>query len=172
MLFWRKVMDVPLCEVPSWDEYFMGMLAQVASRSKDPNTHVGCVVVGPDREIRTTGYNSFPRGVVEFVPERLERPLKYKFIEHAERNAIYNAARIGVSLKGCTIYQSWYPCSDCARGIIGSGISFVVIDDNDDNPWKSPESNARWQEDMDVARQMLAEAGVEIRKWRRGNVGC
>jgi dCMP deaminase len=145
----------------------MGMLAQIASRSKDPNTKVGCVVVGPDHEIRSTGYNSFPSGVLDTVPERLVRPIKYKYIEHAERNAIYNAARIGVSLKGCTIYQTWYPCSDCARGIIGSGIDEIVIDDNDDNPWKSAESDARWKEDMDIARQMLLEGNVSIRYWRR-----
>jgi dCMP deaminase len=151
----------------NWDDYFMSMIDVVASKSKDPNTKVGCVVVGEDHEIRTTGYNSFPRGINDNIPERLERPMKYKFIEHAERNAIYNASRIGTPLKGCTMYISWYPCTDCTRGIIGSGISEIVINNNDDNKWKSKGSQSRWAEDIELSIQMLTEANVGIRKWTR-----
>ena len=100
-----------------WDRYFMGLAVQAATLSKDESTKLGCVIVGPDREIRATGYNSFPRGVNDDRPERQGRPLKYKWFEHAERNAIYNAARVGVSLKGCVLYCAWPPCTDCARGI-------------------------------------------------------
>lgn len=77
----------------------------VASWSKDPSTKTGAIVVGPDREIRATGYNGLVRGVNDDVPERLERPTKYDFFEHAERNAIYNACLTGTSLKGCVMLQ-------------------------------------------------------------------
>jgi len=83
--------------VPDWDRYFLEICRVVASRSKDPATQIGCVIVGPAREIRSTGYNSLPRRVDDTRPERLERPTKYLWIEHAERNAIYNAARAGTA---------------------------------------------------------------------------
>ena len=83
--------------IPSWDEYYLSICKIVATRSKDPNTQLGCIVVGPNHEIRSTGYNSFPRGIRDDVPERLERPTKYLWIEHAERNAICNAARAGTA---------------------------------------------------------------------------
>ena len=83
--------------IPSWDQYYLDICKVVASRSKDPNTQIGCVIIGPNREIRSTGYNSFPRGIRDDVPERLVRPTKYLWIEHAERNAICNAARAGTA---------------------------------------------------------------------------
>lgn len=138
-----------------WDRYFMAMAEHAATLSKDQSTQLGCVIVGPDCEVRATGYNSFPRGINDDLPERQQRPIKYKFIEHAERNAIYNAARVGVSLKGCVLYCAWPPCSDCARAIIQAGIREVVA--------KSLEVPNRWCEDISVARTMLDEAGVGIR---------
>src|SRR4051794_38843117 len=83
--------------IPTWDQYYLDICKVVASRSKDPNTQIGCVIIGPNREIRSTGYNSFPRGIRDDVPERLVRPTKYLWIEHAERNAICNAARAGTA---------------------------------------------------------------------------
>ncbi len=80
-------------EIPSWDRYYLDVCKVVGARSKDPNTQLGCIIVGPNHEIRSTGYNSFPRGIRDDVPERLVRPAKYLWIEHAERNAICNAAR-------------------------------------------------------------------------------
>lgn len=114
-------------KVPSWDTYYLNICRNVAARSKDPNTQIGCVIVGPAREIRSTGYNSFPRGIRDDVPERLERPAKYLWMEHAERNAIYNAARAGTSVDGCSIYVEIMPCMDCARAIVQAGIKEVVI---------------------------------------------
>ena len=101
-----------------WHERFMDVAELVRTWSKDPSTKVGAVVVGPDREIRSTGYNGLVRGVDDNKPERLERPTKYDFFEHAERNAVYNACLIGASLKGCVIYVTAMPCPDCARAII------------------------------------------------------
>ncbi len=141
-----------------WDKYFMELAKHVASLSKDESTKIGAVIVGPDREIRSTGYNSFPRGVNDDNPSRQTRPLKYKWIEHAERNAIYNAARIGVSLKGCALYCSqWIPCTDCARAIIQSGITEVIVETIGDTV-------DRWRGDFEVSLQMFAESGVTIRE--------
>tara|TARA_R110000787_G_scaffold254663_2_gene359954 strand:- start:232 stop:708 length:477 start_codon:yes stop_codon:yes gene_type:complete len=112
----------------TWDQYFMRMLPAVAAKSKDTAFHVGAIIVGPDHEIRTTGYNSFVRGLADIHPERFESPEKYKWIEHAERNAIYNAARMGTALKGCRIYIGANPCMYCARAIVSVGIKEVVYD--------------------------------------------
>ena len=138
-----------------WDRYFMAMAEHAATLSKDESTKLGCVIVGPDNEVRSTGYNSFPRGINDSMPERQQRPLKYKFFEHAERNAIYNAARVGIPLKGCRLYCAWPPCADCARAVIQAGIIEVVVREH------APED--RWLEDMQAADMMLMEAGVAVR---------
>lgn len=114
---------------PTWDETFINLCKTISERSKDSSSKLGAVIVGPDKEIRSTGYNCFPRNVNDNNPKRLERPLKYFWIEHAERNAIYNAARVGVSLKGCKLYCNWIPCADCARAIIQVGIIEVIAED-------------------------------------------
>ena len=112
----------------NWTDYFYNIAQQVKEKSKDERTKVGAVIVGKDKEIVSTGYNSYPRGIVDNRPERQERPEKYFWFEHAERNAIYNAARIGVSTKGCTMYLTCgIPCADCARGIINAGISRIFV---------------------------------------------
>jgi dCMP deaminase len=150
----------------NWDEYFLDLAVFVSKKSKDKSTKCGCVIVGPSKEIRSTGYNSFPRGLNDDVESRQERPEKYMWIEHAERNAIYNAALAGISLDGCTIYQDWLPCCDCARAIIQSGIEFVVVDSgsgkNGDSKW-----DERWGEKMSVSQMMLDECGVELLIYNR-----
>lgn len=150
--------------VPSWDDYFMTMVYLVAARSKDERTHIGAVVVGPDREIRSTGYNSFVRGIRDNVPERQEAPEKFYWFEHAERNAIYNATLIGVPLKGCRMYTNGIPCADCARGVIQSGISEIVVDEN----WNNDNSE-KWADSLRSAVEMLKEKGVAVRRWK-GNL--
>lgn len=140
----------------TWDDYFMGLASHVATRSKDRSTKVGCVIVGPDNEICSTGYNGFPRGINDEVPERHERPAKYKWTEHAERNAIYNAARMGTALKGCRIYLPWFPCMDCARAITQSGIVELVCHAPDMN-------DERWGHDFSTATVLFEEAGVAVR---------
>jgi dCMP deaminase len=139
----------------------MAMLPLIAERSHDPNTKTSCVIVGPDHEIRSTGYNGFPRGIRDDVPERLERPEKYFWIEHAERNAIYNAARVGVPLKDCTLYLSWLPCMDCARAMIQAGISRLVVDREEHERRRSP----KWEPDFARVGTLLSEAGVILSWW-------
>lgn len=140
----------------SWDNYFMGLAGYVATRSKDRSTKVGCVIVGPDNEIRSTGFNGFPRGVDDACEARHARPAKYLWTEHAERNAIYNAARMGTALKGCRIYLPWFPCMDCARAIVQSGIGELIC--------VAPDvTNLKWGEDFRNSAVLLEEAGVGVR---------
>jgi len=141
---------------PTWDQTFLTLAKETAKRSKDPSTKVGAVIVGPDNEVRSLGYNCFPRGVDDDAPGRLDRPLKYKWLEHAERNAVYNAARVGIPLKGCSIYVSWLPCSDCSRAIIQSGLTELVVED-----LSVPE---RWRADFLVSMTMLREAKIHLRQ--------
>ena len=141
-----------------WNKRFIELAFLVASWSKDPSTKTGAVIVGPDKEIRATGYNGPVRGVKDDVPERLERPTKYDFFEHAERNALYNACLTGVQVKGCTMYATHAPCVDCARAIIQAGIKTVitnkvVIDE------KTPKNT--WRDKLSYSAQMFEEAGVE-----------
>lgn len=144
-----------------WDQRFLRMALQQADWSKDPSTQVGCVIVGPDGEIRSTGYNGLPRGCNDDDPNRLIRPQKYLYWEHAERNAIFNAARVGIPLKGCTLYVTSKPakfgaCANCARAIIQSGITRVVQE-----PWKEAGGAvARWSDDTKAGMEMLTEAGI------------
>ena len=145
--------------VPDWDRYYLEICRVVSKRSKDPSTKVGCVIVGPAHEIRSTGYNSLPRHVRDDVPARLERPEKYLWIEHAERNAIYNAARAGTALEGCTIYTDLMPCMDCARAIVQAGIIAVVTDETRFQQYSSAQYNEHFQRTMDL----FQEAGVTIR---------
>jgi len=148
----------------SWYTYFLDQLFGVASKSKDPYTKVGCMITGEDHGHRTAGFNGFPRRVeddIAKVPERYERPAKYKWTEHAERNAIYYAAKVGIPLDGCTLYVDWPPCAECARGIIGSGIARVIID-GDSASYNNQELRARWKDDHDISEIMLREAGVEV----------
>ena len=113
-------------------------------------------LIGSDREIRSTGFNGFPRGIDDSI-ERLEnREEKYPLICHAEENAIMHAARIGVSLKDCTAYVTWPPCTRCARSLIQAGIIEVVYAGGGDIP-------ERWAEDFNRSTGMMKEAGLKLR---------
>ena len=110
----------------SWDEYFMGIALLAAKRSKDPNTQVGACIVSPENIIISTGYNGLPNGCSddEFPWEREGGQTKYPFVVHAELNAILNAG--GRVLRGARLYVALFPCNECAKAIIQSGISEVV----------------------------------------------
>jgi dCMP deaminase len=142
----------------NWQEYFRNIVHQVKLKSKDERTQIGALIVGVDNEIVSTGYNSFPRGIVDSRPERQERPEKYYWFEHAERNAIYNAARIGVSTKGCTMYLTCgIPCADCARGIINAGIKTIYCERS------GGAVGDKWSESAIRSMKMFNEAGVEVK---------
>ena len=139
-----------------WDARFLELAKHISDWSKDPSTKVGCVVVGEDREIRSTGFNGFPRGIEDNIERLEDREQKYPLICHAEENAIMHAARIGVSLKGSTAYVTWPPCSRCARSLIQAGIMEVVYSSEQEIP-------ERWVEDFNISTNMLREAGVHVR---------
>lgn len=140
-----------------WDQRFLALSNHISQWTEDRNFKVGAVIVGPALEIRSTGYNGLPRGVKDDDDSRFDRPSGEKFFwfEHAERNAIYNAARAGVPVCGCTIYVNRFPCSDCARSIIQSGISRVCC------PAK-PEFDGALDHSFDVSEIMLRESGVRL----------
>lgn len=148
----------------NWHEYYLNLLDPIAAKSKDPNTKLGCAIVGPDNEIRSTGYNSFPRGICDDVSERLIRPEKYKWIEHAERNAIYNAARCGTATRDCRLYIGIIPCVDCARAIIQSGISEVIYDQVRQDTYPG---GATWIDDWRRVTAMFQEAGIVLHGWTK-----
>lgn len=143
----------------NWNDHFFNLAFEVAKKSKDTSTKVGVIIVGPDNEIRSTGFNGFPRGVNERIGCRWDRPEKYHWVEHAERNAIYNAARMGTALKGCTMYQPGLPCSDCARAIVQAGITQVYSRGR-----KMPPKTAadKWDESNTFGQVILSEGGVRF----------
>lgn len=127
-----------------------------ALKSNDPSTQNGAILINDRGEILAVAINCFPAGVVESA-ERWERPLKYKVIEHAERNVCYCAAKNGVKTEGLIMVCPWAPCADCARAIIQSGVKKLVT--HKQAYELSPE---RWKKDIDFALEMLHEAGVEV----------
>ena len=140
----------------SWDQYFMGVALLSAKRSKDPNTQVGACLVNEDKRIIGIGYNGFPRGCSDDVfPWGKSDPdpvnTKYAYVVHAEANAILNS---NSSLKGATLYVSLFPCNECAKLIIQSGIKEIVFMDDKYNGTESDQASKR----------MLDAAGVKYRK--------
>lgn len=138
----------------SWDEYFMGVAMLSSMRSKDPNTQVGACIVNPDRRIVGVGYNGFPTGCSDDeLPWDREGgwlDTKYPYVCHAELNAILNS--IGGNLKNCTLYVALFPCNECAKAIIQSGIKRVVY----------LSDKYRDSESTRASRRMMAQAGIEL----------
>ena len=139
-----------------WDKRFLQLAKHISEWSKDPSTQVGCVVVGHDRELRSTGFNGLPRGIEDNEQRLNNREIKYPLICHAEENAIMHAARIGMSLKDCTAYVTWPPCTRCARSLIQAGISTIVYP-------KDIEIPDRWMEDFNLSLNMLKEANISLK---------
>lgn len=124
--------------------------------SKDPSTKVGAIFLRPETyEILATGYNGFPRKIDETDQNRWKRPQKYFYVEHAERNAIYNAARSGTSLLNSICIVTLFPCCDCARGIIQTGVSLVIVE-------KSVKASDKWKDQWEISKEMFKEAGVQV----------
>lgn len=141
-----------------WDRRFFELCHLVATWSEDKSRKVGAVIVGSANDIRAIGFNGLPRGVGALADERhsREKGEKYYWFEHAERNAIYNAARSGISTEGCRMYSSLFPCADCARGIIQSGIVEL-------NSFEAPEADEVFRRSFEVAKTMFEEGKVQIR---------
>ena len=142
----------------TWDEYFMGMAKLSALRSKDPNTKVGACIVDKDHKVVSNGYNGMPRGVDETKVswnkgEGLDS--KYLYVCHAEFNAILNT-RNGSALEGCTLYVTLFPCNECAKAIIQTGIKEVVYQSD----------KYKDQTSFQASRLLLVLAGVKIREYK------
>jgi dCMP deaminase len=131
--------------------------------SKDPSTKVGAIFIYPGTmQILSMGYNGMPRGIDETISNRWDRPQKYKWTEHAERNAIYNAAQCGTPLRDSICISTLSPCADCARGIIQSGCKMVITYDDNELAKDNPEVVARWQSDCEMSLVMFKEAGIHV----------
>lgn len=133
----------------SWPKYFYAF-AHLASRKSKDETQVGAALIGPEGEIRLTGFNGPPRGVAD-LPERRQRPQKYFYASHAESNLIAFAAREGIRTKGCTVYVTHKPCCDCTKAMIQAGISRIVY---------GPGTTSMPAEMFEAAKIMAQEAGV------------
>lgn len=139
-----------------WDRRFMELARHVGAWSKDRSRQVGCVVVGSDNTVRAVGFNGFPRGLNDEHDHRHQRPEKYLWTEHAERNAIYAAARNGISLAGSRMYLPWFPCVECARAIVQAGIVELIA--------MAPDlADPQWGQGFSVSIELLEEAGIAVR---------
>jgi dCMP deaminase len=146
-----------------WDRYFIEVAEVVSRKSKDPSSQIGAVIVGPERQIISTGFNGFPRGIDEGDATRWERPAKYMWVEHAERNAVYNAARHGIALRGCTLYLYGFgpivvPCTECSKALIQSGIVEIV--------GYAAKTHTGWDENLKFSEALLDEAGIKVREYK------
>ena len=146
-------------EYLSWDEYFMGIAVLSAKRSKDPSTQVGACIVNKDNRIISVGYNGMPRCCSddEFPWDKNDNPLdsKYLYVCHAELNAILNCDRGNV--RDCICYTTLFPCNDCAKAIIQSGISEVVYMED-----KYADSDS-----VVASKKMFDTAGVKYRLYNK-----
>jgi len=138
-----------------WIGRILKFAKEVGDWSKDQSTKVGAVITTMNGRPVSWGFNGFPMGTDDDIPERHERPLKYKWVCHAERNAM-DLSPVN-DLSGCVMFVTLSPCSTCAQGIIQRKISTVVVDE----PGSINNVPARWREDMDVGYEMLKEAGVQ-----------
>jgi dCMP deaminase len=142
----------------SWDEYFMGIALLSSKRSKDEQTQVGACIVNPDQRIVGIGYNGLPFGCAdtEYPWEREGEFLdtKYPYVVHAEANAILNSTR---DLKDCTIYITLFPCHECAKLIIQSGIKTIIYMED---KYIGTESNT-------ASKRMLASSGVKTESFKK-----
>ncbi|MCX6606868.1 MAG: deaminase [Acidobacteria bacterium] len=141
------------------DLRWLALSAKKGLESSDHKTKIGCIIVRPDKSILSEACNTFPEGVVDTIEKRKSAPDKYFWIEHAERNAIYAAARLGISTAGATLFVEITPCVDCARAIIQAGLVEVVINHDRTTEYRSE----RYSSEHSVSLEMLAEAGIPVR---------
>jgi dCMP deaminase len=144
-------------EMSKWHKRYINLAKETSTWSKDPSRKIGAVIVGEHGQILSQGYNGFPRGVFDLPDRYDDRPTKYKYVVHAEMNAIYNATLNGVKCHGSSLYVWGLPvCSECAKGIIQVGIKHVYI------PKSVFGVNAMWDEAFEFSKSMFAEAGVGV----------
>ena len=134
---------------------FWPVVEAVATMSKDPSTKVGALALDDNFNIVATGFNGFPRGVSDDPSRYEDRAVKLKLVSHAEQNLIAQAAYGGRSLRGATmLVSSLFPCSNCAKSIIQSGVVRIISPE--------PDTSERWQEESKWAKLLFDEASVEL----------
>lgn len=150
-------------EVINWDQYFMGVALLSAKRSKDPSTQVGACIVSPDKRLISVGWNGMPSSKLHnndlVFPwgkkSKNELENKYLYVVHAEPNAIFHAKE---SVRGCVMYLTWYPCSECAKTIVQSGISRLVF--------LHRNTSDRYRVSMEAADTLFSLGGVVCEKYQ------
>lgn len=139
-----------------WHGRYLRLAREVATWSKDPSTKIGAVIIGNKGQIISQGFNGFPRGIADTPKRYDDRPTKYKYVVHAEANAIYNAIHNGANTNGATIYVTGLPvCHECAKAIIQTGITTVVMD--------TQPHETTWKESGELSIQIMQESGIEIK---------
>jgi dCMP deaminase len=142
----------------TWDTRFIRMAREVSSWSKDPSTQVGSIAVR-NRKIIATGFNGFPKGVVDDDDLLLNRETKLKLMIHAEMNMVYNAVEHGAKIEGSTVYIWGLPCcSECWKGLVQTGVSRVVMPNIE-------EHGAKWKEGCDFAKKHMKNTGINIKEY-------
>ncbi len=138
-----------------WDLRYLKLAYEVAQWSKDPSSKIGAVTVGAKGQVLSQGFNGFPRGLKDDFARLHDRETKYKFVVHAEMNAIYNATYNGTSLDGATLYVYGLPiCSECAKGVIQVGIKRVVM--------PNQKMVGKWLDSWMNSMNFFDEAGVDF----------
>jgi dCMP deaminase len=150
----------------NWDDLFFNLIKEYRAKSKDPSSQFAAIIVNEDNDPISFGFNGFPRGVNDLEERYNNRELKYKMVVHAEANAICAAASNGKSTKGCRIYIDTWPCSSCCGMIINAKIKEVVLN-GDSEIHNNAVFQERWKESIEIARTMFAEAGVNVRVYKR-----
>lgn len=145
--------------IPTKDiqETFMRSVYDWASRSKDPRSRIGAVIVRGEISI-SSGYNNFPRKVLDLEERYLDKETKYSFILHAEHNAILNAAKLGHSTDGAAMYTQGIPCRECCKAVINAGISKIICH----KQWPNLTYSPAWVESIKLTEIMMEEAGIEL----------
>ncbi|KKK73429.1 hypothetical protein LCGC14_2893930 [marine sediment metagenome] len=149
-------------EEVSWCCYFMNIANLVSTKSKDKSTKAGAIIIGEGNIILSTGYNGFIRDMDDTLDELHERPEKYFWTEHAERNAIYNAARRGIKLLGSTAYTNVHPCIECARALVQAGIIEVNIPTKHADLFYRHGRWVDWEESFTNARRIFKAGHVRV----------
>lgn len=140
----------------NWDSLFLNLANHISSWSKDKSVGVAAIITSKDNRILSVGYNGFPTGCNDNKKNRHIKPQKYLWTEHAERNAIFSAAKNGININNSIIYLNWYPCADCARAIIQSGIKKIICPPPD-------YKNLNWGNQFKVSTKMFKECKIKIK---------
>lgn len=137
-----------------WINRFYDLATHISEWSNDKHSKVGAVIVNKDRRVLSMGYNGLPSGTNDTIEKRFERPTKYKYMVHAEANAIINAARLGNSINEGIMFCTYFPCVSCAQAIINSGISAIY----------TPEPNVsdKYKEDVAISLSLFTEANINV----------